>query len=106
MKKVIALLFSVFLLAGCVTFVPEYTKVSKDTYVRDGNECISYRVAVDKDMSDKDLQKVFDDVTSNDDYYLHTVFFYSNKKLAKGGDAYDVAVLEETESGTDPTLTR
>lgn len=106
MKKIFAILCSLFLLTACVTFVPEYTNVSSDTYVRDGKECVSYRVAVADDLSDDDLKTIFEDITHNDDYYLHTVYFYSSEDIAKGGDAYDVAMLEETNAGSDPNITR
>lgn len=85
---------------------PEYENVSNDEYARDGQKCISYRVAVAADLSDDELSAVFNDLCADDDYYLHTVYFYSDKELADGGDAYDVAMLEETASGSDPVITR
>lgn len=84
---------------------PEYENVSNDEYVRDGKQCVSYRVSVSSDLTDDELTAVFNDVC-NDDYYLHTVYFYSNSDIANGGDAYDVAMLEETAAGSDPTITR
>lgn len=85
---------------------PEYENVSNDEYVRDGKQCVSYRVSVSSDLTDDELTTVFNDVCNADDYYLHTVYFYSNSDIANGGDAYDVAMLEETVSGSDPVITR
>lgn len=85
---------------------PEYENVSNDEYVRDGKQCVSYRVSVSSDLTDDELTAVFNDVCNGDDYYLHTVYFYSNSDIANGGDAYDVAMLEETTAGSDPVITR
>lgn len=85
---------------------PEYENVSNDEYVRDGKQCVSYRVSVSSDLTDDELTAVFNDVCNGDDYYLHTVYFYSNSDIANGGDAYDVAMLEETAAGSDPVITR
>lgn len=85
---------------------PEYENVSNDEYVRDGKKCIAYRVSVSSDLTDEELTSVFHDVCSGDDYYLHTVWFYSSSEMANGGNSYDVAILEETSSGSDPVITR
>lgn len=84
---------------------PEYENVSNSEYVRDGKKCIAYRVSVSSDPTDDELTAVFNDVC-NDDYYLHTVWFYSSSELASGGNSYDVAMLEETAAGSDPVITR
>lgn len=85
---------------------PEYENVSNDEYVRDGKQCVSYRVSVSSDLTDDELTAVFNDVCNCDDYYLHTVWFYSSSELASGGNSYDVAMLEETVAGSDPVITR
>lgn len=85
---------------------PEYENVSNDEYVRDGKQCVSYRVSVSSDLTDDELTAVFNDVCNGDDYYLHTVWFYSSSELASGGNSYDVAMLEETVAGSDPVITR
>ena len=79
--------------------------MSNSEYVRDGKKCIAYRVSVSSDPTDDELTAVFNDVC-NDDYYLHTVWFYSSSELASGGNSYDVAMLEETAAGSDPVITR
>lgn len=86
--------------------IPDFENVSSDEYARDGQKCVSYRVSITSDLSDDELITVFNSVCGNDDYYLHTVYFYSSKDLADGGDAYDVAMLEETSAGSDPVITR
>lgn len=86
--------------------IPEYENVSNDEYVRDGKKCIAYRISVSSDLTDEELTSVFHDVCSGDDYYLHTVWFYSSSDLASDGNSYDVAMLEETASGSDPVITR
>lgn len=85
--------------------IPDYKNISNSEYARDGKKCITYRVSVSSDLSDDELTAVFNDVC-NDDYYLHTVFYYSSDDKAAGGDAYDVAMLEETAPGSDPVITR
>lgn len=87
--------------AGAIT----YTVVSTTEYARDGQECIGYRVAADTDITDDDILAIFEAV-ADDDYYLHTVWIYSSEELAEGGDAYDVAMAEETAEGETPEITR
>ncbi len=77
--------------------LPEYSVVSSSDYVRDGRLCVGYRVAVDADLTEAELNLVFDAVT-DDDYYLHTVWFYSDAERA-GVDVFDVAMFEEVAEG-------
>ncbi len=83
----------------------EYQVVSSDTYAREGQECMSYRVAVPAEYSDDQLLAVFDEVT-DDDYYLHIIWFYSDPSGADGSMPYDVAMLEQTSKGETPEITR
>lgn len=78
---------------------------TKQTYVRDGKECMGYRVVVPSDATEGDLLTVFNEVVSGDGYPMHTVWFYSSEDLATGGDMYDVAMLEESSEGAAPTVT-
>lgn len=73
-------------------------------YVRDEKECMGYRVVVPADASQEQLLDVFDKVTSNDGYYLHTAWFFSDSSLADGGATYDVAMIEEDGEGADPIV--
>ena len=109
MKKVLfCFALCTLLLAGCSAKVqvPEYVSGYSDEYVRDGNLCVSYRVSVSPSLTDDELVLVFDDVTHDDDYYLHTVFFYDDASLIRGSDLYNVAMLEETSPGAKPEITR
>lgn len=84
----------------------EYTKTdSTQSYVRDGKECMGYRVVIAADATEGDLLTVFNEVVSADGYPMHTVWFYSSADLATGGDMYDVAMLEESSEGATPTVT-
>lgn len=112
MKKLLPLLFvPLFMFSACGSSgsassasvsVPSYTTGESSEYVRDGEKCISYRVCAGTDLSEDELLAVYGDVTSGDDYYLHTVWFYSTADCA---GAYDVAQVEELESGSDPVVT-
>lgn len=110
MKKLFPLLFiPLFMFSACgsagsasAPAVPSYTTGESSEYVRDGEKCISYRVCAGTDLSEDDLLAVYNDVTNGDGYYLHTVWFYSSSDCI---GAYDVAQVEELESGADPVVT-
>ncbi len=85
--------------------VPEYVNVSSSEYVQDGKTCCGYRVVVSDNLNDEELEAVFNDVT-NDDYHLHTVWFYDDESLASGGDIYNVAMLEEEKEIGQISITR
>ncbi len=87
-----------------VTNLPSYKYVDSQKYIRDGKLCIAYRVVVKKNLSDNDLYKIFYNVC-NDNYYLHTIWFYSDSKKA-GNSEYDVAMLDETDRSKWPEITR
>lgn len=85
----------------------EYVK-SENTqqYANGGQECIGYRVSVPQDCTEEQMRKVFAEVVDGDGYPMHTVWFYSDSSLADGGDAYDVAMLEEQSVGAEPVFTK
>ena len=85
---------------------PDYELGEDQLYVRDGQDCIAYRVVVDADITDKDMEEVYADVIDNDGYYLHTVWFYDDKDEADGTSAYTVAEMEETTQGEMPNIIR
>lgn len=81
--------------------VPTYHNGSTQTYVRDGNECIAYRVWTNtpiNKLSNDQLKAVFHDAAKGDSYYLHTVWFYNDSSTALSGGIYD-ACVEETSAG-------
>ena len=82
---------------------PDYAVESKSPYVRDSKECMAYRVIVDSQISEEDMRLVYDEVTE-DEYYLHTVWFYATEAEAEG--PYTIGQLEEIEEGADPAFTR
>lgn len=59
--------------------IPDYTVSSSSAYVRDGKECMAYRVVTDSNISDDYLKIIFNKVT-DDKYYLHTVWFYASNQ--------------------------
>lgn len=84
----------------------EYTKTdASQSYVRDGEECMGYRVAVSATATEEQLLSVFEEVVAGDGYPMHTVWFYSSVDKAQGGDQYDVAMVEEESAGGDPVVT-
>lgn len=79
--------------------------VSDSHYTRDGKSCIGYRVYLPEDLwSDEDIRTVYHFVT-DDDYYMHTVWFYRSEYTAKGNNSAD-AIMEETSSGLTPEIQR
>lgn len=59
----------------------DYEIVSTQSYIRDGQECMGYRVYVKE--SCKEYESIAYEVTK-DGYYQHTVWFYHSKKDADG----------------------
>lgn len=115
MKKLLPLLFvPLFMFSACGSAgsssspssssapVPSYSSGDASEYIRDGQKCMAYRVCAGTDLSEDDLLSVFYDVTDGDGYYLHTVWFYSTSECS---GFYDVAMVEELESGADPVVT-
>ncbi|WP_346669019.1 hypothetical protein [uncultured Subdoligranulum sp.] len=112
MKKLLPLLFvPLFMFSACGSSgsasstsvsVPSYTTGESTEYVRDSQKCMAYRVCAGTDLSEDELLSVFHDVTADDGYYLHTVWFYSTSECS---GFYDVAMVEELESGSDPVVT-
>ncbi len=80
--------------------------LSDDTqlYIRDGRECIAYRVIIEDKVSEKELIEVFDVITDSDGYYLHTMWVYSNEEELRN-QIWTVASLEEYDKFEDVTIT-
>ncbi len=76
--------------------------VSTQDYARDGKKCKGYRVYVKEKPSNKDARAIFNYVT-NDRYYLHTVWFYTDKKAAEGTDGARW-IMEQVSQGITPTI--
>lgn len=75
--------------------VPEYSVVNESEYARDGNKCIGYRVEIGDGAAEEDMRAVFNDVTSDDGYYLHTVWFYGLASDVNNIGFYTAGMLEE-----------
>jgi hypothetical protein len=76
--------------------------VSTQDYVRDGRECIGYRIYVDRDYaSDQVFRHIFSYVTDDDGYYLHTVWIYYFSSMADGSYPADY-IMEQTRQGELP----
>ena len=79
-----------------------YEVISTQEYARDGKKCMGYRVFVSGRPSYSDAKAIFEDVT-NDNYYLHIVWFFLNKSDAHGKDIANWT-MEETVKGVTPTM--
>ena len=76
--------------------------VSDDLYIRDGKECIGYRVYVNAKYGNTDVYKnIFSYITEDDGYYLHTVWIYFLKSSANGSYSADY-IMEQTRQGQLP----
>lgn len=81
--------------------------VSQSEYIRDGKECILYRVYADKDgLTEAELIASFRALIKeqHDGYYLHDVLVYSRPEYADGSEAFDVANVEELVQGAKPVV--
>lgn len=106
-KKVLGGILSIVLVLALLSGgnkVPDYSIASESPYVRDGQECKAYRIVVDAELSEDDLRLIYDEVTSDDGKYLHTVWFYKDKSETDG--PYTVGQLEELEEDADPVFTK
>lgn len=75
--------------------LPEYSVISSSEYMRDGKDCIGYRVEIADGTSKDDMRNVFKAVTKDDKYFLHTVWFYGLASDVDTVGAYTVGMLEE-----------
>lgn len=76
--------------------------VSSQEYVRDGKQCMGYRIYVSSSYGSTQVYRdIFSYVVSNDNYYLHTVWIYGTHKSANGSSSADY-ILEEKFSGDIP----
>jgi hypothetical protein len=83
--------------------------VNQGEYVRNGRKCGLYRVYADKtDMTDDEMIVSFNTFIKElkDKYYLHDVMIYSSAEKADGGNAFDVADIEQTTESKTPVITR
>lgn len=115
-NRSIRILLSVCLAAAiCVGMVAcasnvqpvDFQYVSQSEYVRDGKKCVLYRVCTDQEgLSKEELAVSFKAFLKkqNDDYYLHDVMLYSSRDIAEGGDAFDLAEMEELSKGSEPVI--
>lgn len=85
--------------------VPDYSLISSDKYVRDGKDCIGYRVEIGDGATPEDMGAVFSELSAADSYYLHTVWFYGLASDVEAVGAYTVGMLEEETPGADPVFT-
>lgn len=81
----------------------KFDVVNTGEYIRDGKKCLNFRVMVDKNYSDKKIIAIYYGLTQ-DDYYLHTVWFYDLESDRENLGVYNVAKMEETEKGVIPEV--
>ena len=80
----------------------DWSIVSKDEYIRDGQKCIGYRVYVNPDYGNTDVYKdIFSYIADSDEYYLHTVWIYFLKSSADGAYTAEY-IMEQTRPGQLP----
>lgn len=74
--------------------------ISTQDYIRDNRECIGYRVYINTDKAyDSQYRSIFAEIT-NDDKYLHTVWFYFSESAADGSGKADVTMEQIAEDIT------
>lgn len=84
---------------------PSYELIGSSKYVRDGKDCIGYRVEIGDGASEEDMRAVFAALAEGDSYYLHTVWYYELASDVETVGAYTVGMLEEESAGADPVFT-
>lgn len=78
--------------------------VSTSNYVRNGQECIGYRVYISNSYATNESMKdIFTYLIKQDDCYLHTVWFYHTRSNANGTNSADLT-MEETSPGQIPEI--
>lgn len=86
------------------TDMPSYTLISNQKYINNGKPCMGYHVVVNPNISNEEIYKVFYHIC-DDNYYLHTVWFFSSAKKAEKS-FYDVAMVEEIDKSKWATISR
>lgn len=80
----------------------DWKVINTQSYIRNNQECIGYRVYVDaRSATTKKYKSIFEAVTKDDGYYLHTVWFYFTSIGAKGNSSADV-IMEQTRENELP----
>lgn len=83
----------------------DWKVVSTQSYVRDGQECMGYRIYLPEGLWDDSVMKVIYGIVTEDDYYMHTVWFYRLEHYANGSEPAD-AIMEEVQPGLTPSIQR
>lgn len=79
----------------------EWEIISTQDYVRNNKPCLGYRVYINTDRaSTTQYDSIFKEIT-NDNKYLHTVWFYFSKSAADGSEIADVT-MEQVAEGIIP----
>lgn len=60
--------------------LPPYTLVNSSDYVREERLCQGYRVVADPSITDEEIFMIYNEITDDDDYLYHTIWFYENEK--------------------------
>lgn len=84
--------------------VPAYQSIDSSEYARDGKACMGYRVEIGDDATEDEMRAVYEDITAEDSYYLHTVWFYGLASDVVDVGSYTVGMLEEVSAGTSPVF--
>lgn len=105
-KNLLLLPLVATLLLGCATTTADYQLDSTRTYFVSGKQCTQYNVITEKNLSDKELVRIYGEVMSGhkDNMYQHKVSFYSSEEMMKDG-IVDIAEVVE-KSGNDYELYR
>ena len=115
-KRVLIGLAIIFIISLMIGFIVDSTRnnkiknagweiISSSYYTCDNERCIGYRVYLPADLwSNDDIRTVYRFVT-DDDYYMHTVWFYRSKNAADGTHSAD-ATMEELRPGLTPEIQR
>ena len=90
-------LIIIVLFLGCEEKIelPEYTMYNTDEYIEDSELCGAYRVIINRDATPDVLKAVARKTAAEDDYYRHTIWFYSSVKDIEEFGGYTVAQATE-----------
>ena len=61
------------------TPLPVYSLINQSDYVRDGEKCQGYRIVSDTNITNEEILSIYDEITHNDEYKYHTLWFYEDE---------------------------
>ena len=59
--------------------LPVYSLINQSDYVRNGEKCQGYRIVASTDIKDEEILAIYEQITHNDEYKYHTLWFYEDE---------------------------